>query len=62
MAEKTYTIRLMNGSELDGILESEQPKTIISDQLRLDTTGQYLTVGAPTDVIRFAGGKPLLPT
>ena len=62
MTGETYKIRLMNGSELDGILESEPPKTIKTDQLRLNTTGQYLTVGAPTDVIRFAGGKPLLPT
>ena len=46
MTKETYTIRLMNGSELDGILKSELPKKIISDQLRLDTTGQYLTVGA----------------
>lgn len=46
MTKETYTIKLMNGSELDGILKSEPPKTIISDQLRLDTTGQYLTVGS----------------
>ena len=48
-----YTIKLMDGREINGILKSEQPKEIKSDNLQLDTTGQYLT---------FGKRKPKIPT
>ncbi|MCH5347447.1 MAG: hypothetical protein J1E63_10065, partial [Muribaculaceae bacterium] len=40
-----YKITLMDGREIDGILKSEQPKEVKSDEIKLDTTGQYLTFG-----------------
>lgn len=48
-----YKIQLMDGREITGILKSEHPKEIKTDNLELDKTGQYLT---------FGRRKPKIPT
>lgn len=48
-----YKIKLMDGREITGILKSEHPKEIKTDNLELDKTGQYLT---------FGNRKPKIPT
>lgn len=40
-----YKITLLNGTEIYGILKSEQPAKLKSDNLKLDTTTEYLSVG-----------------
>lgn len=42
---ETYKIELMDGREINGILKSEQPEEVKSDNLKLDTTGEYLSFG-----------------
>lgn len=39
-----FKITLLNGKELSCILKTEQPKAIEKDELKLDTTGRYLSV------------------
>lgn len=48
-----YKIKLMDGREINGILKSEQPNKVTHDNLKLDSTGQYLSVGKK---------KPEIPT
>lgn len=53
MIMEDYKIQLMDGREITGILKSEHPKEIKTDNLELDKTGQYLI---------FGRRKPKIPT
>ncbi|MDE5808222.1 MAG: hypothetical protein K2H76_08900 [Muribaculaceae bacterium] len=47
-----YKIKLMDGRNICGILKSEQPDKIKSDNLHSDTTGQYLSFGKKKSMLK----------
>ena len=52
MNMEEYKIKLMDGRNICGILKSDQPDKIKSDNLHLDATGQYLSFGKKKTMLK----------